>query len=150
MNALKTYSQRSQVQVLLSYETVSRKCRSKIFFLASYSLLTVECHAIAKMIPVCRSQKLRIIIGGKHGSRVPQYVHHIGTMQKGISFPCYLLLFWYNLIIIFWTTEETGFSENQYRLWSVKLRILKKTPNKPRDRLYFVCVNFSEWLGYGR
>lgn len=85
------------------------------FFFVNYSLLTVEMswyHGIAKLIPVCRSQKLKIIITGWYGNRVPQHVHHVNPVQRGTSFPCFLLLFWYPLIIIFWTTEETVSSED--------------------------------------
>lgn len=55
--------------------------------------------------PKIKNNHCRVI-----GNQVPQYVHHIGTVQTGTSFLCYLLLFWYHLITVFWTTEETEIS----------------------------------------
>lgn len=67
------------------------------------------------------TQHLKWFTAGEDGNRVPQNVHHAGTLLKVIFFPCKLLLLLYNLIMTYWTTQEEEFDEDlsiAYEVWS--------------------------------
>lgn len=97
-------------------------------------------HGIVNLIPICRSQKLKIINAGGSGNRVPRYVHHVSTMQRGISFPCYPEYYYSGIIWLLYSGLLKKQSLAKISVWFIKCEI-KNTEKEPKtQRQTLVCL----------